>query len=308
MKTQIPPIAQRLDCLICNYHQPIAATADFVPYASNVRAFMDQTYKLWRCPDCDTIHCLDVVDLDAYYANYPFAAAALKPGINTVLYGKILHQFQQSGMTKDHSFLDYGCANGLFVEFLRQQGFAHCDGYDPYGDKDGYGNPAPLQRGNFDYILLQDVIEHVDDPYELLSKLDHLLAPGGHILIGTPNASQIDLDPRKSPTYKHEIHAPYHLRLYTRSSLEYLGKSQAWEPVQFFARSYSDTHWPGINTRAWTHYSNLFDGSLDCLMEPLTGQRMRRALRSGKFWFYAFFGYWLSYKTYMSVMFRKGDR
>jgi hypothetical protein len=46
MKTQTPPIAQRLDCLICDYHQSIEATADFVPYASNVRAFMDQTYKL----------------------------------------------------------------------------------------------------------------------------------------------------------------------------------------------------------------------------------------------------------------------
>jgi len=34
--------------------------------------------------------------------------------------------------------------------------------------------------------LIQDVIEHVEDPNALLSELDALLAPGGHILIGTP--------------------------------------------------------------------------------------------------------------------------
>lgn len=268
---------------------------------------MNETFRFWQCPTCKTIHCLDVVDLDHYYAKYPIADAKFSDIIHTILYRKILERLEQAGFSKHDSILDYGCGNGLFLEFLRRRSFSNCYGYDPYGAKDKFGNPAPLKRGNFDYILLQDVIEHVEDPHELLSKLDHLLAPGGHILIGTPNAINIDLSQANCGTYYHEIHAPYHLRIYTRAGLEQLGRSQGWEPVNFFDRSYGDTYWVGLNTRSWNEYSNLFDGSLNSLVEPITVRRILKALQSRRFVFYAFFGYWFSFKSHMAVMFRKSD-
>jgi len=50
------------------------------------------------------------------------------------------------------SMLDYGCGNGMFVEYLRQRGFANCHGYDAYALQEGFGNPTILEQGPFDYI------------------------------------------------------------------------------------------------------------------------------------------------------------
>lgn len=299
--------AHRLDCSVCHYHHDLEDESSLTTLPSNVRAFMNETFKFWRCPTCKTIHCLDVVDLDLYYAKYPIVDAKFREVVHTVFYRRILKQLEQSGFSKHHSFLDYGCANGLFLEFLSRQGFTNCYGYDPYGAKEGFGNPAPLARGEFDYILLQDVVEHVEDPHELFSKLNSLLAPGGHILIGTPNAANINLSQASRKSYQHEIHAPYHLHIYTRPGLEVLGQAQGWEPVHFFDRSYSDTHYIGLNTRAWVEYSNLSDGSFDSLMEPITLQHAIKALSSAKFLFYALFGYWFSLKSHMAITFRKSN-
>jgi len=292
---------QRLDCLICNYHiEPNEST--FATFPCHVRAFWGEKFKVWRCPNCLTIHSLDVVDLDHYYAKYPPTQATLTWPYH-ILYGKLCRQLTKHGFSKSHLMLDYGCGvQGLFLQYLRQQGFANCYGYDPYAPEDGFGNSKTLQQGPFDYILLQDVIEHIEDPHALLSQLNSLLSPGGYILIGTPNAANIKLNQSDSDYYNNEIHAPYHLHIYTRESLELLRFSQGWEFLDFFDRSYSDTHWFGLNTRAWTEYQRLFDNSVDVLYEPI---KLWKALTSYAFIFYAIFGYGLSFRTYMSVMFRK---
>jgi SAM-dependent methyltransferase len=292
---------QRLECSICNHRIDPKDESAFVTYSCNVRDFKDETFKVWRCPDCRTIHCLDVVDLPHYYAKYPIAQATLTLPYR-FCYQNLCRQLTRHGFAKTHSFLDYGCANGIVIQYLRERGFANCYGYDPYGTQEGFGNPTTLHKGPFDYILLQDVIEHVEDPHALLSELDALLAPGGHILIGTPNAANIDLNQPSVSDYYNEVHVPYHLHLYTRSSLESLGRRQGWKPVDFFDRPYHDTPWFSVNTRAWNQYQRLFDGSINVVYEAI---KPWKALTSYSYMFYAIFGYWLSFRTGMSVMFHK---
>ncbi|MCC5610260.1 class I SAM-dependent methyltransferase [Nostoc sp. CHAB 5834] len=190
---------QRLNCSICDYRvDPIDKSA-CATFPCSIRAFKDEKFQVWRCPDCQTIHCLDVVDLDHYYAKYAIFQTELTWTYRFV-YGNLYRQLKKHGFSKSGSLLDYGCGtNALFVQYLQEQGFTNTYGYDPYGTKDGFGNPTTLQRGPFDYILLQDVIEHVEDPNALLSELDSLLAPGGYILIGTPNAANIDVNQPDQP-------------------------------------------------------------------------------------------------------------
>jgi SAM-dependent methyltransferase len=190
----------------------------------------------------------------------------------------------------------------LFVQYLRQRGFANCHGYEPYAPQEGFGDPKILQQGPFDYISLQDLIEHVEDPNALLYELDALLAPGGYILLGTPNAANIDLTQSSVSDYYNAVHVPYHLHVYTRESLESLGRCQGWKPVDFFDKPYYDTRWFGLNARAWNKYQRLFDGTINVIFEPL---KLWKALSCYKFWFYAIFGYWLSLRTGMGVMFHK---
>ena len=296
---------QRLDCLICNHHIDPNDESAFVTFSCNVRAFMQEKFKVWRCPGCMTIHCLDVVDLAHYYAKYPIAQATLTLPLR-LCYRNLYRQLTKHGFSKTHSLLDYGCgANGMVVQYLRERGFASCYGYDPYGSQEGFGNPATLQQGPFDYILIQDVIEHVEDPNTLLCELDSFLAPGGYILIGTPNAANIDLTQPSVSDYYNEVHVPYHLHLYTRESLEPLGRRQGWQPVDFFDRPYHDTPWFVVNTRAWNEYQCLFDGTIDVVYESI---KPWKALTSYRFMFHAIFGYFFSFQTGMAIMFHKtGD-
>jgi 2-polyprenyl-3-methyl-5-hydroxy-6-metoxy-1,4-benzoquinol methylase len=292
---------QRLECLICDYHIDQNDESAFVPFPCNVRAFKDETFKVWRCPNCSTIHCLDVVDIDHYYAKYPFAEAQLTLPFR-LCYQTFYKQLIKHGLSQTHSILDYGCGNGLVVNYLRQNGFANTHGYDPYAPKDGFGDATILQKAPFDYILLQDIIEHVEDPHDLLTKLDSLLSPGGYILIGTPDAANIDLTRPELSNYYNAVHVPYHLHIYTRESIESLGIRQGWEVVDFFDRGYDDTRWFGLNTRTWNEYQRHSDGTFNVVFEPF---KPWKALTSYRFIFYAIFGYWLSLHTDMTFVFRK---
>ena len=292
---------QRLECLVCDYRIDPNNESLLTTFFCNVRAFKEETFKVWRCPSCSSIHCLDTVALDYYYAKYPFAQATLTFPLR-LCFQNLCRQLTKHGLCESHSLLDYGCASGTFIQYLQQRGFANCFGYDPYASQEGLGNPTTLQQGPFDYILLQDVIEHVEDPNQLLSKLNALLSPGGYILIGTPNAANIDLTQPHISDYYNPVHVPYHLHIYTQESLEFLGRKQGWEPVGCFARPYHDTLWFGLNSRAWNEYQRLADGSLDVIYEAI---KPGKALRDPKFIFYALFGYWLSFRTEMAVMFHK---
>jgi SAM-dependent methyltransferase len=296
---------QRLDCLICNHQIDPNDESAFVTFPCNVRAFWGERFKVWQCPNCMTIHCLDVVDIEHYYAKYPFAQAKLTLPLR-LCYRNLYQQLKKHGFSKTHSLLDYGCGSGIFVKYLRERGFSNCYGYDPYAPPEGFGNPTTLQQEPFDYILLQDVIEYVEDPVALLCKLNALLAPGGYILIGTPNAAHIDLSqPSVSASvsdYYNGVHVPYHLHIYTCKSIELLGRHQGWELVDFYDRAYHDTPWFSLNARAWNEYQRLLDGTINVIFESI---KPWKALTSYKFIFLAFFGYWLSLKTEMTIMFQK---
>ncbi len=303
-KINISTNQKRVQCIICDYHIDENQESAFTTFSCNVRAFRNEKFQVWRCPKCQTIHCLDIVNLAHYYAKYPFSQAIMTLPLQA-LYGNLCRQLTRHGFSKNHSLLDYGCANGLFINYLREKGFTNCYGYDPYASQESFGDRATLQQAPFDYILLQDVIEHVEDPNALLSELNSLLAPGGYILIGTPNAANIDLSQPNLSDYYNSVHVPYHLHIYTRTVLESLGINQGWKPIHFFNRAYHDIPWFGLNTRAWNEYQRLVDGTVNVVFESV---KLRKALTSYKFIFYAIFGYWQSLHTEMAIMFQKIEK
>lgn len=294
-----PGPSRRTQCNVCGHRVDPDDAAARVTFPCHVRAFADQSFSVWRCPGCHSIHCMDVVDLDAYYARYPFAGMDLTWPFR-IFYRNLARRLTRHGFTKRRSLLDYGCGNGLFVRYLRGRGFTRCHGYDPYGPPDGTGNPAALRHGPFDTILLQDVLEHVEDPHALLTEMDDHLAPGGHIFVGTPNATNLDLS--RPDDFLNEVHVPYHLHIYTRGAVEDMARRVGWTPVGFFDRPYHDRPWPGLNTRAAKVYQRLLDGTLDAVLEPIKPWKL---LTSPAFLFHAIVGYWLSERSDMTLVFKK---
>ncbi len=115
-------------CLVTNM------PAEIQRVRCNVRRFRDRTFLVWRCAVCRSLHCEKVENLAAYYENYPIRNQELDYFLRA-WYRVILQRLVQAGLGKQHRILDYGCSNGLLIEYLKQHGYANCFGYDPYVDR-----------------------------------------------------------------------------------------------------------------------------------------------------------------------------
>jgi 2-polyprenyl-3-methyl-5-hydroxy-6-metoxy-1,4-benzoquinol methylase len=99
------------------------------------------------------------------------------------------------------AILDVGCYNGFFVKKLCDEGYdAHGIDFNTKAIEYGirtYGlankievkdiNDLASEGKQFDIITLFDVVEHVENPRELLQKLKSLLKSSGLLILSTPN-------------------------------------------------------------------------------------------------------------------------
>ncbi len=98
--------------------------------------------------------------------------------------------------------LDIGCGHGLLMDEARRRG------WDPTGLEFSHSavghardlgltvleqpiEEAPLQKGSFDAVMAVDLIEHVTEPREFVRRCRSLLAPGGALVIATPDPESL---------------------------------------------------------------------------------------------------------------------
>ena len=136
-----PTAATRTECSFCRRHVDVS-TAESQSIPSNVRAHRHQSFNIWRCPDCRTLHCLEVVDLPTYYRSYPL------PGnygtLERYIYGQLHSRLTRRGFKPGHRFLDYGCGRGFFLRFLQESGYRECYGYDLYSEREEFHDASAL--------------------------------------------------------------------------------------------------------------------------------------------------------------------
>lgn len=96
-----------------------------------------------------------------------------------------------------------------------------------------------LRQVNAQLVICSDVIEHLPDPHQLLVRLRSVVAPGGRILLSTPDRSRLeDRDPLGPP------HNPRHIREWNEPELRLLVESAGLRVVQarhLLPRAYSPT-------------------------------------------------------------------
>lgn len=101
------------------------------------------------------------------------------------------------------SLLDVGCGPGLFVEAAQARGFRVTGlelnatlaqrARERTGAEVVVGDflATPLAGRKFDVITMLDLIEHLPDPVGALAQSAELLAPGGRLVLYTPNHSSV---------------------------------------------------------------------------------------------------------------------
>lgn len=262
----------------------------------NVRKFAGESFPVWRCTQCRSIHSGVDVDLPHYYAGYPVFNAELNWMLN-VVYGNQLKRLRECGLTDGARILDYGCGNGVLVRFLQQHSFPETVGYDRFAEQ--YRDSSVL-NARYDCIVTQDVIEHVDDPHAFLGELRGMLNPGGMISVGTPDADALDL--RHPEDFVHALHQPYHRHILSSKALKEAGERQGWQLIRYYSTMYNNTLVPTMNPRFVLHYVRCFDDVYDLVSEPIR-------VNSWKLWspvtaFYALFGHFFDRHTDVQAIFR----
>jgi len=122
-----------------------------------------------------------------------------------------LQRYRRSGR-----LLDIGCSTGLFLRLAVEAGW-EAQGIEYSADSaeiarstssahvvTGTLRPGTFHPGTFDVVTMWDVIEHLPDPRESLRIAVELLAPGGMIVLKTPNCD--GLYPQVSLKFKSTLH------------------------------------------------------------------------------------------------------
>jgi SAM-dependent methyltransferase len=131
-------------------------------------------------------------------------------------------------VTADFSILDVGCGKAQSYPDLVDIGFKHVLGIDPYIDKDlRFSEGVRAIRadirdidGSFDFVMMNHVLEHVQDPLDMLRQLRRVLAPDRFALVRVPLASSYAW--RTYGVNWVQIDAPRHFHLLTPKSMQIL--------------------------------------------------------------------------------------
>jgi SAM-dependent methyltransferase len=109
---------------------------------------------------------------------------------------------------------------------------------------------AALGIDKADLVIAGEVIEHLDDPGAFLAGLHELVAPGGELIVTTPNA--YGLFNVAASLALREINHPDHVLMFTWRTLANLGARHGWRPVEtrVYVPSVKDLSGAGLGAKA----------------------------------------------------------
>jgi SAM-dependent methyltransferase len=161
-------------------------------------------------------------DEEGGYRDYAAMHKALAPHFRRRL--RILAQW----LPNKGRLLDFGCADGYFLELARAEGWevGGVEASKKMADEVARRLDVPVATSldglpyrPWDAITLWEVVEHLPEPIAELQRLREHLHPGGVLMLSTPNAGHWQAV--RAPELWKSYRPPAHLVLFTADSLRY---------------------------------------------------------------------------------------
>lgn len=153
--------------------------------------------------------------------------------------------------------LDIGCGFGESLAYHRMRG---CDAHGVEADRNvanvaqhhglsvriGLFDPDAYAPESFDYVTMDQVIEHMVDPIAALRGVARVLRPDGQLVMSTPNAD--GLGARVFGRRWIHWHSPYHLHFFSARSLDAAAAAAGFEICS--SRTVTSSEWLSYQ---WIH-------------------------------------------------------
>ena len=156
--------------------------------------------------------------------------------------------------------LDLGCGSGAKLFEFAQRGYEVwgvdvgedtirlCKELLPEGHFiHGELQDVDLPDGHFDYIRIDNALEHVPNPKEVIAECHRLLCGGGQLMVYVPHGRSLSMRLMKGNSISSWI--PFHLQLSTRKSLRRLLDEAGFRGIQIY--EYNPTSWLPLSIMQW---------------------------------------------------------
>lgn len=221
-----------MNCPICGQSGILWAHAQDVEYLSS-----DRTYE-YRVCECGSLYLVDppVSELSTIYPSSYYSYSSSARGVAERLKSRMdMRAFARATRHvkgDDLHALDVGGGAGYYSSILKKADtrIKTCtivdldpNLVDVLAESDHYFVNSRIEDFHsdkrYEIILALNLIEHVANPFEILQVLSSLLAPGGVLILQTPNFRSLD-----ARIFRHYswggLHAPRHWVLFSRPSIE----------------------------------------------------------------------------------------
>ena len=224
----------------------------------------DRQYKQYQCSQCGyqfTWPCPSSEEIDRYYASESYYKAAengADPGDyidydsqikDTLVFFRNL--LKQLNLPEKSAMLDVGCAKGRYMELAKKEFGFKCSGVElsdyarNYVQEHYHGifpvwkslEMMPVQKKAFDLIILFDVIEHVNSPWDIFLQLFRrgCISETTRILITTPNCTHERAV--KNPGAWEYRYPPAHLSFCAPETFQKIGEKLLFKNINISGHS-----------------------------------------------------------------------